>query len=132
MARVLEALGLSLVIGTDPPVQSSRMERKLARLEADAKARDRREAHVQLAARLLANEGRTRKSLQDAKRMVALWRKTGSCSPAYADAWEKILDGPPAQVGRNLVSLEASWANALLQNTPFSGALALQDDAPAA
>ncbi|MBL8512494.1 MAG: helix-turn-helix domain-containing protein [Betaproteobacteria bacterium] len=126
IARVLAALGLNLIIGEDQQSKlraTALVERKLARLQAEGKGRDRREAHVRLAARLLANEPGARDALKDARRMVCVWRVTGSCSPAYADAWEQVLAGSPTQVGRALISLDETWANALLQNTPFSNAL---------
>lgn len=127
MARVLQALDLTMSLDEASRTQARGADieaRRWARLMAESKARDRREAHVRIAARLLANDAAARGALNEARRMVGVWRKSGSCSPAYVDAWEKILAGSPAKVGRALISLDEAWANALLQNTPFGSALA--------
>lgn len=65
-------------------------------------------------------------ALEDARKMVDLWEHNAVCGPFYIDSWKRILTGSAQEVGRAIASIDAEWADALFQNTPFGPLLRKQ------
>ena len=118
---IAEALGAALTI-----VDEARelTERRRARAEEDFKLARRREAHLGLAVDLALARPRAKRALLDAREAVELWKRERTCSAFYIDGWSKVLKGDAAQVARRIRSIDPQWLDAMLQNTPFSRAVA--------
>jgi hypothetical protein len=58
----------------------------------------------------------------EARHVLFRWREQGKIDPRYADRWERILDGPLAEIRRALVE-DSSDADDLRQSSPFAGML---------
>jgi transcriptional regulator with XRE-family HTH domain len=95
------------------------LERRLEQERAARRAANVREKHLRLAAELAIGDAEAVARLDDARRMVAVWRQNKSCSPKYIEGWSAILDAQPREVARKLMSIEPGWRNAMFQNTPF-------------
>jgi transcriptional regulator with XRE-family HTH domain len=95
------------------------LERRLERERAANRTAGSRESHLRIAAELAIGDEKALRRLEDARRMVNLWRRNGACSPRYIEAWSEILDSKPSEVARRLLSIEPGWLNAMFQNTPF-------------
>lgn len=115
--RLLSALGVQPGVVTNPQIEA----RRIARLEQRARLDRQRARHLRLAVELAADRRRAPRLIARAAAVVALWRKQGSCSPFYIDAWSRLLALPPAELARQLSDL-GEWEDALLQNTPWSWA----------
>lgn len=114
---VARELGTALTLGGESPALA---QRRLARLENQAKLGASREKHLRIAA-TLALGGAPAKALQsEALRMVALWKEKDLCSPVYIERWTQMLDTSPQAAARNLLSMDEEWGPALRQNTPFA------------
>lgn len=96
------------------------LQRKLERERAGSKASNVREKHLRIAAGLAVGDNGAFKRLEDARRIVDLWRKNGACSPRYIEGWAEILNGEPVAVAKKMLSLDQDWVNAMFQNTPFA------------
>jgi len=118
---IAEAIGASFGLQSESP---QRLERLRLRAEEALKLAGRRQVHSQLALDLALGRPRALQALDEARAMVSLWAKNRTCSAHYIDAWARILKGTPAQVARHVRDIDEQWLDALLQNTPFSRALA--------
>lgn len=63
-----------------------------------------------------------RQTVDVALALLRHWRRTGSIDPRYADAWERILEGPVRDIKKFLED-EGDEARDLRQNSPFPGLL---------
>ena len=97
-------------------------ERRRLRLDEALKLARRREAHLSLALDLALGRPSAIRALSDARRMVDLWKRDRTCSSFYIDGWSKVLKDSSEQVARRIRDIDANWLDAMLQNTPFSGA----------
>jgi transcriptional regulator with XRE-family HTH domain len=121
VVSVAEALGASFGLDAGLPEQAERLR---ARSEEAGKLAARRQAHLKLALDLALGRVAAIRALDDARHMVALWKRDRTCSEHYIKAWSRILSGPPAKVAARLRDVDEHWLDALLQNTPFSRAIA--------
>lgn len=117
---IANAIGASFGLQGEGPEHADR-----SRLRADEalKLAGRRQAHLKLALDLALGRADALRTVEDARRMVSLWKRSRSCSEHYIQAWSRILKGRPAQVARRIREIDELWVDALLQNTPFSRAL---------
>jgi hypothetical protein len=67
-----------------------------------------------------------RQTADDSLALVRRWRGTGSIDPRYADAWERILQGPVRDI-KKVLEAEGEEARDLRQNSPFPGLLSEQE-----
>ncbi len=63
-----------------------------------------------------------RTTVDDARRVVRSWRKRGTIDPRHAEAWERVLQLPLAEV-RRVIGADTEEARALRQTSPFAGLL---------
>ncbi len=117
IAAAAREAGLRFGIYRDSP---DLLERKLERQRAANRNSGVREKHFRLAAELAVGKHDAFKRIEEARRMVQLWRQNNSCSPEYIARWSDILSGQPLDVARKILSIEDGWLNALFQNTPFA------------
>lgn len=125
-ANLANILAVAYVLGVEVAIsdaESAQGARRLARLVQDAKVQTTKEAHLRLALLMLTDAAAGKPLVTEARNAVRLWRANKSCSPFYIDAWEKILTGTSRDVGKSIAAMDARWANALHQNTPFASAL---------
>ena len=118
---IAAAIGASFGVRADSP---ERLERRHLRSEEALKLARRRQAHAELALDLALRRPAAIRALAAACAMVALWKKHRTCSEHYIDAWSRVLKGSPAQVAKRIRDIDNEWVDALLQNTPFSQAVA--------
>lgn len=116
--RLLDALDLRPRI---EPSATASQERRLARLEQDARLRVRREQHLRLMLDLLTAPLSAPEKIQRARDMVALWRENRTCSAYFIQRWQTLLDMPAPQLAQAMGAL-GEWEDALFQNTPWSWA----------
>jgi len=119
--RVCEALGLeaAAVPAGAPPA----LERALAREKETVRRLERRLAHAELAARLLAAPpAEARGLVAQARAVVDRWERERLCSRHYTSRWKRMLAGPRERVARSLLE-PGEWRDALFQTTPWSFAL---------
>ena len=117
---IAHVLGVDVVLASPESVQTAR---RIARLEQIAKVQLVKEAHLRLAVLMLGDAVAGKPLIDDARKAVRRWRANKSCSPFYITSWTKLLSGTVREVGRSLGAIDERWSNALLQNTPFSGAI---------
>lgn len=125
-SRLSNVLSIANAIGASFGLQGeSREHAERLRLRADAalKAAGRRQAHLKLALDLALGRAHALRAVEDARRMVSLWKRNRTCSEHYIQAWSRILKGSPAQIARRIREIDELWLDALLRNTPFSRAL---------
>lgn len=125
--RLSKALAIAGAVGTSIAVEGESPElarRRQARAEEALRLAARRERHLRIAVDLALGRPDALRSLDEARDMVRLWKRDGTCSPFYVDGWSKVLRGRPAHVARRIQGIEAQWLDAMLQNTPFPGAVA--------
>ena len=125
-ANMANILAVANVLGVEIGIKdadSAQDARRLARLLQDAKVQFARESHLRLALLMLMDAAAGKPIVTGARKTVRLWRTNKSCSPFYIDAWEKILTGSARDVGKSVAAMDARFANALFQNTPFASAL---------
>jgi transcriptional regulator with XRE-family HTH domain len=121
VSRVSEALGLELA--AVPLGAEATSERLLARQQEATRRLERRLAHAELAARLLAADRREARALiAAAGAAVDRWERERLCSRHYISRWRAMLAGPVERVARSLLA-RGEWTDALLQTTPWSFAL---------
>jgi transcriptional regulator with XRE-family HTH domain len=121
------ALAIAEVVGAVVGVQNERaeqVERRHLRADEALRLARRREAHFALAIDLALGRSSALRALEDARNMVALWKRDRTCSPFYIDGWSKLLRGDAGQVARRIRDIDPQWQDAMFQNTPFSRALA--------
>lgn len=121
--RLSNALSIAEAVGTTVAVQGEApelAERRRLRTEEALRLARRREAHLHLAVGLALGRPEALRALEDARRMVRLWRRERTCSAFYVDGWSKVVRGNAAQVARRIQRIEPRWLDAMLQNTPFS------------
>jgi len=100
-------------------------ETRVERERARAGGLDARRCHAALAARLLAASPKEAAALlRRARAGVDRWERDGLCSAHYITRWRERLTGSPRRAALALLEFDA-WTDALLQNTPWSFALAL-------
>jgi hypothetical protein len=58
--------------------------------------------------------------VERARARVAAWRRMGTVSAFYAEAWEEVLGAPSADVAEAIVT-ETEHFDALRQVSPFAG-----------
>jgi transcriptional regulator with XRE-family HTH domain len=122
LVRLCDALGLELAAIAPGALQAA--ETRLARAHEHARRLDARRRHATLAARLLAAPAREAAALiARARANVDRWERDGLCSTHYISRWRTMLAGPRRRVARALVG-DGAWTDALLQNTPWTFALA--------
>lgn len=112
--RLFAALGIEpqvLERATDGP-------RRLARLQQDLRLRQNRERHLRLAYELQGDAQAAQAKIARARKRVALWRASQSCSQFYIDRWSGLLALPPQQLAKEMFSL-GEWEDALFQNSPW-------------
>jgi len=119
---IADAIGASFGLNGESPEQ---LERLRLRAEEALKLARRRGSHLKLAVNLALRRPAALQALRDARDMVALWKRNRTCSEHYVAEWTRILAGAPAQVAGKIRDIDEQWLDALLQNTPFSRALAL-------
>ena len=119
VAAVAKVLGAEVEAAAEP---RNIAQRRQARSEQAARIEALQGAHFRIALNLVLGEPAAIKGLEEARKMVDLWERERVCSPFYIDSWKRILRGSPQEVGKALSRIDAQWARALLQNTPF-GAL---------
>lgn len=112
-----EAVGASIGVQADSP---ERLERARLRSAEALKLARRREAHVRLAVDLALGRPSALRALEDARRIVGMWKRDGTCSTFYIDGWSRILKGDCLRVARRIRDIDADWTDAMLQNSPFS------------
>ena len=117
---IAHVLGVDVVLASP---ESAQAVRRLARLEQVAKVQLAKQAHLRLAVLMLGDAAAGKPLIDDARKAVRLWRVNKSCSEFYIKSWEALLSGSVREVGRSLGAIDERWSNALLQNTPFSGAI---------
>lgn len=125
-ANLANILAVANVLGVEVSIadaESAQGARRMARLVQDAKVQSSKEAHLRLALLLLTDATAGKPIVTEARKTVRLWHTNKSCSPFYIDAWEKILTGTARDVGKSIAAIDARFANALYQNTPFASAL---------
>jgi transcriptional regulator with XRE-family HTH domain len=121
VARLCEALGLE--VAASPAGTLTSLERQLARERERVRRVERRLGHARLAARLLtAARPDARRLIAQARAVVDRWERDRICSPHYISRWRDLLTGPVERVAQALLE-PGDWADALLQNTPWSFAL---------
>jgi len=123
--RLSNALAIARAMGATMSIAGESdglSDRRRERAEEALKLSARREAHMRLALRLSLGEPRALRALEGAREMVRVWKESRTCSPFYISKWTGILKGSPAQVARRVSEIESEWLDAMLQNTPFSGA----------
>lgn len=92
-----------------------------ARQEQEAHERQRKLAHVRVAA-LLSNEADASSVVAYAKQQIGKWRRQSLCSADYIDAWSELLR-QPKQAAQVLLE-DSPRAMRLRQNSPFAAYLA--------
>ena len=118
--RILGALALSpRVEWTPPPVPD--MEKRMARLHEQIRMQKIHEKHWRLALDLATRPREMQPHVKAARAQVALWAQNRTCSPHYIRRWSEILNLPLPEMAREMTTL-GDWANAMFQNTPWSGA----------
>lgn len=122
LLSIADAIGASFGLEGESPEQSERLR---LRAEEVLKLARRRQGHFKLAINLALMRPSAVQALRDARNMVALWKKNKTCSEHYIREWTRILAGTPVQVAGRIRDIDEQWLDALLQNTPFSRALAL-------
>jgi hypothetical protein len=60
--------------------------------------------------------------IDEARRRARRWAASGSRSAPWAREWERVLEGTPEEIARQLTD-SSEHASALRQSTPFAGAL---------
>lgn len=121
LARLCEALGLELA--AIPRGAQAARETLLARERERVRRVDLRRRHAALAARLLAMPASDAAAhVRRARAAVDRWQRNGLCSEHYISRWRARLAGPARQAAAALLEHDA-WADALLQNSPWSFAL---------
>jgi hypothetical protein len=60
--------------------------------------------------------------IDEARKRARTWAESESRSAAWARQWERILEGSPEEIARQLVD-PSERGRALRQSTPFAGAL---------
>jgi hypothetical protein len=60
--------------------------------------------------------------VNDARKRLGQWKRSGRIDPGWAEAWERILAMPPARIART-ISADSERGRALRQTSPFAGAL---------
>jgi transcriptional regulator with XRE-family HTH domain len=120
--RLCEAVGLELTVLTPGCVRA--LETRLARERERGRRLDARRRHAALAARVLGASARDAGALiARARENVDRWERDGLCSAHYISRWRRRLAGSRRHVAHALTS-DGRWTDALLQNTPWSFALA--------
>jgi transcriptional regulator with XRE-family HTH domain len=123
LERLCDALGLEL--SALPRGALAAAETRVERERARAHGLDARRRHAALAARLLAASPKEAAALlRRARAGVDRWERDGLCSAHYITRWRERLAGSPRHAALALLEFDA-WTDALLQNTPWSFALAL-------
>lgn len=125
--RLSNALAIAQAVGATVTIQDEAaelIERRRLRAEEGFKLARRREAHLGLALDLALARPRALRALRDAREAVDLWKRERTCSAFYVEGWSKVLRGDAAQVARRIRNIDSQWLDAMLQNTPFSRALA--------
>jgi transcriptional regulator with XRE-family HTH domain len=120
-------LAVADVVGAVVGVQEEsgeQIERRRLRADEQMQLGRRRESHLALALDLALRRRNALEALEDARRMVELWKRNRTCSSFYIDAWSKILKGDAERVAKRIRDIDPQWLDAMLQNTPFSRALA--------
>lgn len=118
---VARAVGTTVTVGGEPMKLA---ERRQLRSEEALRLARRREAHLHLAVGLALGRRESLRALAEARRMVHLWQRDRTCSDFYIKEWSRVLGGNAAQVARRIQEITPDWLDAMLQNTPFSRALA--------
>ena len=119
---IADAIGVSIGLDGGSPELA---ERARLRIEEALKRARRRTDHLKVALDLSFGKPAALRALHDARDMVALWRRDRTCSARYIKEWSRILAGTPSQVARKIRDIDEQWLDALLQNTPFSGAFSM-------
>ena len=57
----------------------------------------------------------------EARRRIALWRKSKTCSELYPETWETIIELDTVADMRKAVLEDPDWSDALQQNSAISG-----------
>jgi transcriptional regulator with XRE-family HTH domain len=121
VSRVSEALGLELA--AVPRGAEATNEKLLARQQEVARRLERRLAHAELAARLLAADRHEARALiAAAGAAVDRWERERLCSRHYISRWRAMLAGPVERVAGSLLA-RGGWTDALFQTTPWAFAL---------
>jgi hypothetical protein len=79
-----------------------------------------------LAYHRLVAERLTPALVDEARRRVDRWERSGRLDPRWAREWRKLLDQPLAQIARTLRS-SSPRTRALRQTSPFAGVLTEQE-----
>lgn len=65
------------------------------------------------------SDAQAQEKLDEARRMVALWKKARSCGRQYIEAWSRIVHQEPFEAARRILEADPGWLDAMFQNTPF-------------
>lgn len=125
-ANLVNIIAVANVLGVEVGItdaESAQCARRLARLVQDAKVQSTKEAHLRLALQMLLDSAGGKLLVIEARNAVRAWRANKTCSLFYIESWEKLLTGAPRDVGKSIAAIDARWANALFQNTPFASAI---------
>lgn len=111
----------------EPVLTEGRDRAKKMRVGSLVADRDDADGHDRADRRALAYHRAVARCLNRAKVDEALhrvwrWRDEGKLDPRYAEAWERVLARPVAEVRRKLGE-DSDDARDLRQNTPFAGML---------
>lgn len=120
--RLGNLLAVAEAIGTTVGVQAEsadHAERRRLRTQEALKLARMRDAHSRLAAGLALGRASSLRLLDDARRMVELWKRDRTCSARYIEGWSRVLAGKPARVAGAILDMDPRWLDAMLQNTPF-------------
>lgn len=79
-----------------------------------------RERHYRLAALLAISNPAAIAQLENARRMVVLWRKNKICGEEFIEAWGNIVREDPPLAAKKILEISQDWINAMFQNTPFA------------
>jgi transcriptional regulator with XRE-family HTH domain len=121
IARVCAALDLRLT-AQPAAVDGPALETLLVRERERSHRLERRVAHAQVAARLLAVPRQAEALVARARANVERWERERLCSRHYIVRWRALLTGHPARVARALL-ISGPWQDALFQNSPWAFAL---------
>ena len=117
--RILDALALSPRLEWTPTAPDT--EKRMARLHEQIRMQKIHEKHWRLALDLATRPREMQRHVKAARAQVALWAQNRTCSPHYILRWSEILKLPLRDMAREMTTL-GDWANAMFQNTPWSGA----------
>ena len=86
-----------------------------------AQLRERKAFHAAVLNRMEADSHFADLVRVEARRRIALWRKSKTCSELYPETWETIIELDTVADMRKAVLEDPDWSDALQQNSAISG-----------